>query len=97
MGLAFTSPFWYGYGSPYYAPYYRPYYYGYPAYGYPAAVGVPEYAAGPATYVEQAQPAPSAAAPEAGYWHYCNESQAYYPYVQQCAGPWQRVAPQPPS
>jgi hypothetical protein len=91
LGFALGSPFWYGYGAPYYWPYYRPYYY-----PYPAAVGVPAYAAGPAAYVEQSPP-PGAAAPASGYWYYCNESQAYYPYVNQCAGPWERVAPQPPS
>ena len=95
VGLAFGSPFWYGYGAPYYWPYYRPYY----SYPYPVAAGYPAYAAGPAQYVEQAQPAPSAAAPApaAGYWYYCSDSEAYYPHVQQCAVPWQRVAPQPPS
>ncbi len=27
-------------------------------------------------------------------WYYCAESQAYYPYVKQCAAGWQQVAPQ---
>lgn len=101
LGFAIGSPFWYGYGAPYYWPYYRPYYYPYPAayYPYPAAVVAPAYAAGPAAYVEQqSQPGAAApASPASGYWYYCNESQAYYPYVNQCAGPWERVAPQPPS
>jgi hypothetical protein len=30
-------------------------------------------------------------------WFYCPEAGAYYPYVQQCPGGWQQVAPQPPS
>ncbi len=49
----------------------------------------------PTVYVEQ--PAVSLAAPtlEAGFWYYCADSQAYYPYVKQCAGAWQKVAPQP--
>jgi hypothetical protein len=93
LGFAIGSPFWYGPAAyPYYRPYYSPYYY----YPYPAAVGVP---ASPPVYIEQAQaaPAPTApAAPAAGYWYYCNESQAYYPHVNQCAGPWERVVPQPP-
>ena len=29
-----------------------------------------------------------------GYWYYCPQLGAYYPYVQQCPGPWQRVLPQ---
>lgn len=30
-------------------------------------------------------------------WFYCPDSKTYYPYVQQCAGEWQRVTPQPPA
>jgi hypothetical protein len=90
LGFAIGSPFWYGPAYPYYRPYYRPYYY----YPYPVAVGA---AAAPPVYVEQGQSAPAPAAPAAGYWYYCNESQAYYPYVNQCAGPWERVVPQPPA
>ena len=87
IGVGFGGPFWYGgYWPYYYGGYYAPY-----PYPYPAAVAAP---AGPAAYVEQGQPAPGAAA--GAYWYYCNESQAYYPYVNQCAGPWQRVSPQPP-
>ena len=74
---------------PYY--YYPPYYY--PAY-YPAPVVVQQQAP---VYIERnPQPAPSAqpSAP-AGYWYYCADSRAYYPYVKECQGGWQRVAPQP--
>ena len=74
---------------PYY--YYPPYYY--PAY-YPAPVVVQQQAP---VYIERnPQPAPSAqpSAP-AGYWYYCADSRAYYPYVKECPGGWQRVAPQP--
>lgn len=42
----------------------------------------------------QAQGAPPAAA--APTWHYCPDSQSYYPYVQTCASAWQRVMPHPP-
>jgi hypothetical protein len=80
----FVGPgFWYP--PPYYAypPYYAPYY-------YPPAVATPQ------TYVEQgvAQAAPAPAQPP-GYWYYCNGSKAYYPYVKECPGGWQQVAPQP--
>ena len=85
LGVVIGAPaLWYS--SPYY---YRPFYG--PAYYYPPVV-VRE---APPVYVEQAP----AAAPSQGaeaYWYYCPNSQAYYPYVNQCAGPWQRVAPQPP-
>jgi hypothetical protein len=92
FGFVFGPGYWYppAYYGPYYRPYYDPYYY------YPPAVAVPQ---SPPVYIEQAQPAPSAgapAAPAAAYWYYCAESQAYYPYARECAGPWQRIAPQPP-
>jgi len=45
----------------------------------------------PPVYIQQPQQAGAAA-----YWYYCPQSRAYYPYVQSCPGPWQRVAPQPP-
>jgi hypothetical protein len=74
----------------YYSPYYRPYY-------YPPVVVVP---ATPPVYIEQAQPQPAPQAapqqPPAGWWYYCAEGQGYYPYVKQCPGGWQQVAPQPP-
>ena len=31
----------------------------------------------------------------AGYWYYCSESEAYYPYVHECSGGWQQVPPRP--
>ena len=70
-------------------PYYYPYYY--PPY-YPAPVVVQQQ---PTVYVEQ-QPAPAAQpSVAANYWYYCAGSRAYYPYVKDCPGGWQRVAPQP--
>jgi hypothetical protein len=69
------------------APWYYP-----PRYYYPPAVVVPS---SPPVYIEQGQAA--APAPDAqAYWYYCRESETYYPYVKECAGPWQRVVPQPP-
>lgn len=35
--------------------------------------------------------APPAPAPAPSYWYYCADANAYYPYVQQCASPWQRI------
>jgi hypothetical protein len=36
--------------------------------------------------------------PDSGYsWYYCNNPAGYYPYVQQCRGPWRPVQPTPPS
>ena len=85
-------------GVPLYWPGYYPYpYYSYPAYAYPGpAYAYPGPAVAPsAGYIEQhyAQPAP--AQPQ-GEWYYCANSNAYYPYVRECPGGWQRVPAQPP-
>ncbi len=81
---------WYYYHSPYYYP--APVYYSAPVY-YPAPVAT--YPPAPTTYVEQGQEA--APGPRSdGSWYYCPGAKAYYPYVTQCAGGWQRVSPQPP-
>ncbi len=86
FGLFVGAPAFGYYPSPYYYPPYSPYY-------YPQTVVVPT---APPVYVEQGQvPAPAQAQP--GYWYYCRESNAYYPYVEQCAGQWERVPPRPPS
>jgi len=56
---------------------------------YPAPVAVPA-----VTYV---QPAVPVAIPQPqATWYYCADSQAYYPYVRQCPGGWQRVPATPP-
>ena len=75
---------WHSYAPP-------PYYY-YPPY-YPRTIVVP---AQPTTYIEQdSQPAVQPSAPAPGSWYYCANARAYYPYVKECPGGWQRVAPQP--
>ena len=74
-----------------------PAYWHYPVYYYPPPYYYPYYApvAAPTYYIERGD---AYTAPEQtqGYWYYCPEAKAYYPYVKQCAGGWQRVAPQPP-
>ena len=77
----FIRPGWY---PPAY--YYPPPYY--PAY-YPPVI------AAPLTYVEQGAAQSSTPALASGYWYFCNESDAYYPYVEDCPRGWQRVSPQP--
>ncbi len=83
------------------APWYYPGSYYYPGpYYYASYPNVVESGSPAATvYVEQAQaPTAQPAAPDAGsWWYYCNETRAYYPYVRDCASPWQRVAPTPPA
>ena len=60
-------------------------------YGYPGVAVAP---AAPPVYIQQNNPQPSSQ-PQANYWYYCRESEAYYPYVKECPGGWQAVAPQP--
>ena len=80
------------FGAPLFPYYYSPYYY--PRYYYPPAV----VAAHPPVYIEQggapAAVAPPAAPGQGAYWYFCQDTQTYYPYVQQCASPWQHVTPQ---
>ncbi|MGH8747230.1 MAG: hypothetical protein ACREUK_12165 [Burkholderiales bacterium] len=82
LGLYFGAPLGW---DPYY-----PYYY------YPPVVAVPQ---SPPVYVEQGTPsAQSAQAPaEQGWWYFCRQSNAYYPYVKHCPGGWEKVSPQPPA
>lgn len=79
-----ASLFWPGYYAPYYGPNYV-----YPPYPYPGYYA-------PVAQPYQAPPAPAVQQETASYWYFCAESKTYYPYVQQCPGGWQRVAPTPP-
>jgi hypothetical protein len=89
--LGFTSPFWFG---PYSYPYAYPYY-PYESYSYPyyPLVGGSE---GPVVYIERTDPDLTWEG-SSGYWHYCRESNLYYPYARECAGWWERVPAQPQS
>ena len=85
--------FYFGPGYWPYAPYYYyppyPHYYYPPYYYYPPAPLAP---AAPPAPVEQSAPPPP---PSENWWHYCPASKAYYPYVRECPGGWQRVSPTP--
>lgn len=79
------------FGVPLYGPRFSPApFYGYPAYAYPPVVIAP---AAPPVYIEQGTAAAPAQAQ--GDWYYCADSRAYYPYVAECPGGWQRVPAQP--
>lgn len=91
LGLYFGAPLLF---SPWYysRPYYDPYYYG--------RVVVRDQ---PVVYVEQQPgdvapaPAPQAQAQtQQQFWYFCQDTQTYYPHVQNCATPWQRVIPHAP-
>ena len=65
-----------------------------PPYYYPPAYYPPAYY--PPAYYPQAAPA-YGNPPDAGQvWYYCDNPQGYYPYIKECPGGWQQVAPQPP-
>ena len=64
-------------------PYAYPYAYPYPA----PVIQQPE----TEMYV---QPSPQPA--QTGYWYYCSDSQAYYPYVRECPSGWMKVVPSTP-
>jgi hypothetical protein len=71
-----------------FGPYWRPYW---EPYGYPPVVVAPS----PRVYVQPSSPV-AVQPPPPSYWYYCEESRAYYPYVEQCPGGWRTVTPTPP-
>jgi len=83
-------------GSPYpYYPYAYPYWGSpYPYYP-PAVVAVPS---SPPVYIEKGAGSNEAPAQNdaQAYWYFCAGSNAYYPYVKQCPGGWERQVPMPP-
>jgi hypothetical protein len=92
FGFYFGGPGW-GYPGPYYYPYYAPAPYYYP----PPVVyqQAPQYVERPATAA--APPADSAPQASDNDWYFCRDTQTYYPYVKQCASPWERVPSRPGS
>lgn len=73
-------------GAPLFWPWYPP-----PAYYYPPAVAVPT---SPPAYIERGED--ESAPPREAYWYHCSKPEGYYPYIKECPGGWQRVAPKPP-
>lgn len=47
----------------------------------------------PPVYVERVPPPVYIEQPRQDYWYYCQESRAYYPYVQSCPSQWMKVVP----
>jgi hypothetical protein len=74
------GPYWGPWWTPPYYSYYYPYYYGPPVMQQQA----PAY--------DYNQPAPQE---QPYYWYFCPDAKAYYPYVKQCPGGWQKVIPSP--
>lgn len=74
------GPWWWG--PPYYYPYPPAYYYERP----PVIIEQqPEYE----------QPAPPQEEQQY-YWYFCQDANAYYPYVKECPKGWLKVIPAPP-
>jgi len=69
-----------------------------PVYSYPTTVVVPltppaVILSAPPVYTQQKTN--SSMQPQTNYWHYCGDSDSYYPYVKECPGGWLQVAPKP--
>jgi hypothetical protein len=77
-----------GWGIGFYDPLWDPYLWDYYGYG---PVNIPYAVAPPLEAPVQGYAPPPAPA----YWYYCPDSRTYYPYVRQCASPWQKVPAKP--
>jgi hypothetical protein len=84
FGFNFGYPIGYNYVHPWY-------YYPAPAVVYAAPPVVYASPPAPQVYTERSDVVPESA----GTWYYCQDSRAYYPYVRECPGGWQRVPAQP--
>lgn len=98
LGVHIGIPLFWGWPGPYYGypsyRYYDPYPYAYPPYyAYPPIVTVPS---SPPVYIERDDDDADGDRKSAGsYWYYCDRPEGYYPYVKECPGGWERVAPRP--
>jgi hypothetical protein len=61
-----------------------------PWWGYPAYGVVSAYPPAPLQYIEKGD----GSAPAEIEWFYCRPLNAYFPYVAECPGGWERVAPE---
>lgn len=75
-------------------PGWGPWYYPPPFYYPPTQPIVIERA--PPVYIEQVLSAPEPPETQTNYWYYCGATRAYYPYVNECPGGWQKVLPRSP-
>jgi hypothetical protein len=91
-GVVIGNPYW---GASWYVPYYYPLIPYYDPYYYPYRLEVTEPSM-PQEYIEQSSEGESSPS-TSGVWYFCPESKAYYPYVRECPGGWQKVPAQPPS
>lgn len=92
-GPGYWGPGYWGPGYRYLPPPPVVLYPDYPGYWPPVVVARPD----PPVYIERdgAPPETPAAAEPPAWWYWCPAAKAYYPYVKECPGGWQRVPPQP--
>lgn len=90
-GPGYWGPGYWGHGYGYLPPPPVYYYPEYPPAYWPPAVTRPD----PPVYVERDAPEAAAPAEPPAWWYWCPAEKKYYPYVKECPGGWQRVAPQP--
>lgn len=92
--VIYSSPI---YSSPIYsAPIYVPPIYAPPIYVSPVQY-VQRIETPPVVYIERSDPQPVVEPAPGAYWYFCQDSGSYYPYVGECASPWQPVPAQPPA
>ncbi len=77
-----------GVGLPFWGPFPFAYPFPFPYAAFPPPVVVQS---SPSAFVQQEPPTQA----PASYWYYCQASQAFYPYVNECPGGWLQVVPQP--
>jgi hypothetical protein len=88
-GVAPAFAWWHGPHVWVGGPYWYPYPYAAPPVVIQPAPRVVVQPSAPQTYVEPGT------APAESSWYYCESAKGYYPYVKECPGGWQRVAPRP--
>ena len=67
-----------------------------PYYPPPVVYAPPVYYPAPAVAAPVVATAPVAPAESAQWWYFCRSAKAFYPYVRDCPGGWERVSPAPP-
>lgn len=85
------SSFRFYFGYPLYWPPYYAYPFYYPPYYFPPAYRAPD---PPANYVQPGGP-PQSRPLNPNVWHYCPESDGYYPNAPSCPGGWDELQQQP--
>lgn len=94
-GPGWGNGYGYGYGGAWRGNWVGASYYG----GYPAAYYAPPVAYAPpvVAYIAPPQPLVLASQPQPAVWYFCEATNNYFPYVQECPTGWQTQAANPPT